>query len=157
MKYEQISDETNQIFDDIFLKSSLAPVISFKVLHSKKLKFNDLGYCGKVYKTSSIIKSALESETPDFIIVINEDVFNRLMEDQQQLIAEKLLAQIGFNYEKDEPIVIAPDVQEYSGILKKYEYNTIEALKMGVESIFHQLKEDESASEPKKRGRKPKD
>lgn len=155
MKYETVSEETSKLFDDVFLLTSLAPVLSFKVVHSKKLKFNDLGYCGKVYKTSHLIKSVLDTNAPDFIIVINEDVFIRLEDNQQKVIAEKILAQLGFNYEKDECIVITPDVQEFSGILKKHDYNSIEAIKMAVESIFHQLKESED-SQPKKRGRKPK-
>ena len=114
--------ESNQaIFDDRFGQTSLHQVVTFTVLHDAKTKLNPLGLCGKVYKTSDVIKQAVIddfSKMPDFVIVINEDVFDRLDYNSQNLVADKIFAQMGFDFEKDQTKLIAPDVQEFSGILK---------------------------------------
>lgn len=150
--------ESNQaIFDDRFGQTSLHQVITFTVLHNPKLKLNPLGLCGKVYKTSDIVKQAVIEEfskMPDFIIVINEEVFDRLDYNSQILLADKLFAQMGFDFEKDQTQLIAPDVQEYSGILKKYNFSDLEALKLSIESIYEKMEEEASSDKPKKRGRK---
>lgn len=150
--------ESNQaIFDDRFGQTSLHQVVTFTVLHNPKLKLNPLGLCGKVYKTSDIVKQAVIEEfskMPDFVIVINEEVFDRLDYNSQVLLADKLFAQMGFDFEKDQTQLIAPDVQEYSGILKKYNFNDLEALKLSIQSIYEKMEEEGTSDKPKKRGRK---
>lgn len=148
------SEANIELFEERFSQTSLHQVINYTVMHNSKLKGNPLGLCGKVYKTSDLVKSAVEDEysgMPDFIIVINEEVFDRLDTPHQIIVADKLFAQMGFDFEKSTTSLIAPDVQEFSGILKQHDYNTLEALKLAVESIYQTIEEE---SEPEKGGKK---
>lgn len=159
MKFEQVSIETFDLFEERFTTSSLDQVSKFAVVGSPKLKMNPLGLCGKVTKTSDVFKAALENkigETPDFIFIINEGIFLQLDTPQQFLVIDKLIAQCGYDYEKDQPLIISPDVQEFSGILKNNDINTLEALKLSVESFYQKAQEDADSAPPKKRGRKKK-
>jgi hypothetical protein len=47
-----------------------------------------------------------------------------------------------FDFEKDKVILATPDVQEFSGILIKYNYEAIEAAKMETQTAFQQLAEE---------------
>lgn len=156
MKFEKVSDATKEIFDEKFATNGLNQIVSFTVLHNSKMKSNPLGFCGKIFKTADIFKAALEGEfsgTPDFIIVINEDVFNLLDTPQQFIIVDKLFAQMGFDFEKSQYILHSPDIQEFSGILKKYSFESIEAVQLAVESIYQSREENEDDKPKKKRGR----
>ena len=155
MSLTKAAESNLAIFDDRFGQTSLHQVITFTVLHNPKLKLNPLGLCGKVYKTSDIVKQAViddYSKMPDFVIVINEEVFDKLDYNSQNLLADKLFAQMGFDFEKDQTQLITPDVQEFSGILKKHNFNDLESLKLSVESFYQQISEE--SEKPKKRGRK---
>lgn len=157
MNFNQASEFNSAIFEEILSQSSLGQVISISILSSSKLKMNPCGLCGKVYRTSDVVKQAISdkfSGVPDFVIVINEDVFDRLDITQQKIVADKLIAQLGFDYEKGTTTIIAPDVQEFSGILKKYNFNDLESLKLYVESTYEKLEEESEDAKPKKKRKK---
>ncbi len=151
------SNEYNiALFEERFAQTQLHQVINFTVMHNPKLKSNPLGLCGKVYKTSDLVKQAVQDDysgMPDFIVVINEDVFDRLDTEHQKIVADKLFATMGFDFEKSTTMLINPDVQEFSGILKQHDYALLEALKLNVESIYQQL-EEENDDKPKKNKKK---
>lgn len=142
MAYSVACDETIRKFDDAFSQSSLNQVVTFKVIHNSKMKANPLGFCGKVSKTKEIVQIAVSenySGVPDFVIEINDDVFVRLSRQSQDIVVDKLLAQIRFDFEKDKSMLVAPDVQEFSGILKKYSWEKLEAAKMETETAYQVL------------------
>jgi hypothetical protein len=158
MNFNQASEYNIALFDSALSQSSLGRVISVGILSSDKVKLNPSGLCGKVYRTNDVVKQAIQSKfsgVPDFVIVINEEIFDRLEESQQHIIVDKLLAQLGFDYEKGNTSLIAPDIQEFSGILKKYNFNELEALKLYVESLYESRNEQEQEQkESKKKKRK---
>lgn len=144
MAYSTVTDETLSKFEAAFNKSSLNQVITFKVIHNSKMKPNPLGLCGKVSKTKEVVQAAVAesfSGVPDFIIEINDEVFIRLSEQSQEVVVDKLLAQIRFDFEKDRSMIVAPDVQEFSGILQKYSWEKLEAAKMETETVFQGIEE----------------
>lgn len=146
---QKASQENIDLFQEKFNQSQLSHVLSFTIMHNPKLKMNPAGLCGKVMKTPDIIKEAIRGEysgVPDFVIILNEEVFDRLEYDQQQMVIEKILTQVRFDFEKDKLEIDAPDVQEFSGILRKYSFDSIEALNLHVESIYEQI-----ADEPKEK------
>lgn len=157
MNFNQASDYTVALFENALGQTSLDRVISIAVLSSNKVKLNPSGLCGKVYRTNDVIKQAIQSKfsgVPDFVIVVNEDIFDVLDESQQRIVVDKLLAQLGFDFEKGNSTLISPDIQEFSGILKKYNFNDLEALKLYVESLYQKRDEDEAAEKSTKRKRK---
>lgn len=158
MQYTQVSDSTKNLFEERFIQTSLDQVISFTVLHTPKLKLNPTGLCAKVVKTADIFKAAVELEfsgTPDFVIILNEDIFLLLDDLSQIILVDKILAQLGFDFEKDKTLLLTPDVQEFSGLLKRYSYESLEALKLSVESLYQKNNEmtDGGDGTPKRRGR----
>lgn len=157
MNLTQSSEYNVSLFENRLSESSLSQVISIAVLSSNKIKLNALGLCGKVYRTTDLIKQAISvklSSIPDFIIVINEEIFDRLESEHQLIIVDKLLSQIGFDYEKGNTFLNSPDVQEFSSMLKKYDFNNLESLKIHVESLYEKLQEDAQNAAPKKKFKK---
>ena len=144
MAYTPVCETTEELFESVFAESSLSQVIKFKLIHNSKLKMNPTGFCGKVIKTQDVMHKALANEVtlPEFIIEINDNVFIRLSDNTQKIVIDKVFAQMRFDFEKDKVILATPDVQEFSGILIKYNYEAIEAAKMETQTAFQQLAEE---------------
>lgn len=154
MNFNQASEYNCALFENALFQSSLGQVISIGILSSDKIKLNPSGLCGKVYRTNDVVKQAIQSKfsgVPDFVIVINEDIFDLLDQTQQLIVVDKLLAQIGFDFEKGTTNLITPDIQEFSGILKKYNFNDLESLKLYVESLYQKKEEESSAKKSTKK------
>lgn len=153
MELTKVSEFTEALFESRFGKTSLHQVCTYSLLHNPKMKFNPTGLCGKVYKTSEIVKQAAyenNSKVPDFIVVINDDIFNMIQDQElQEIVIDKLFAQMSFDFEKDTTEIVKPNVQEFSGILLKYEFSKLEALNLHVEGLYEAL--DEMNAAPKKK------
>jgi len=146
MELTKVSEFTEALFESRFEQTGLHQVCTYSLLHNPKMKFNPIGLCGKVYKTPEIVKHAAyennNSKVPDFVIVINDDIFNMVeSEEYQIMMIDKIYAQMGFDFEKDTTTIVTPNVQEFSGILRKYEFNKLEALNLHIEGLFEKLNE----------------
>lgn len=147
MKLLQASPENFELFSSFFNNTTLSQVTTFALLNSPKLKFQNAGLCGKVSKTSEITKHAItqnQSSIPDFVIIINEDVFDRLDKQSQVIIIEKLFAQVSFDYEKDVTTILTPDYQEFSDIILKYDFQALQAVRLAINSIYDNVSDSKS-------------
>ena len=83
----------------------------------------------------------------DVKIFINEDVFEKLDEVQQLIVAEAALAYVSYDFEKDKLTISKPDVMGHSGVISKFGdkvyLNTLEVIR----ATFAQLKEEKEEAE----------
>lgn len=132
-KFETPFDDTKKIFQSVIDATDLERLITFDIVTNNKLK-----EIFKVMKTNDYEK---HKTSVDVKIFINEEVFERLDEIQQVIIAESALAYVSYNYEKDTLSISKPDVLGHSGIISKFGdklyLNTLEIVK----AVFSSLKE----------------
>ena len=133
MAYEKISDETQALFNKTISNSTLPTFVKIKILDNSKIKDN-----GKVTKANEIIKFLNDF---DVIVQVNEVIFSQLEEDQQQIIADELVAQIYFDQEKDLIKILKPDIHTFSGIIMKHGIEKYMAVKESISTLFDMEKE----------------
>ncbi len=128
--------ETNKLFDDLIIKAQLKQFVKFKILVNDKLK-----EIGKVGKANDITKHLTDI---DVVVIINEEIFEKLDTNQQIIIAEELLAGVSFNQENGKVTINKPDFITFSGIAVKYGIETVAKTKDLINLMFKQ-KEDAEA------------
>ncbi len=138
-KFETPFDDTLKTFQTIIDVTDLERVITFDIVTNNKLK-----EIGKVSKTNDYEK---HKTGVDVKIFINEEVFEKLDEIQQVIVAESLIAYVSYNYEKDTLTISKPDVMGHSGVISKFGdklyLNTLEIIK----AVFASLKETKDEEE----------
>jgi hypothetical protein len=139
-KFEEPFDDTKEVFRTVIDGTDLERVINIKILSNNKLK-----EIGKVSKSTDLVKF-LSSE--DIIIQVNEEVFEKLDELQQIIVAEALVAHIEYNFEKDKLSINKPDVMGHSGVISKFGdkvyLNTLEIIREAFNSLKEQKEEQGS-------------
>ena len=133
MAYEKISYETQALFNKTITNSTLPSFVKIKILDNTKIKDN-----GKVTKAGEIIKFLNDF---DIIIQVNEIIFSQLEEEQQQIIADELVAQIYFDQEKDLIKIIKFDVNTFSGIIQRHGIDKYMAVKESISTLVDMEKE----------------
>lgn len=157
MKYEQVSESTQSLFEEIIVKNKLDNFMDISIVHSDKMKYSPLGFCGKVTKIPDHIKAAIgenRGKNMDIVIILNDNIFMGLPTPQQIMVIEKLLAQISYDLENDKLTIAQPDIQDFASIRKKYSHDELEVLTLATQSLYEKKKEDDDAeadAKPKKR------
>ena len=140
-KFEEPFEDTKLIFKTVIDGTDLERVINIKLLTNNKLK-----EVGKVSKTNDLVQF-MTSE--DIVIQINEEVFEKLDELQQIIVAEALVAHIEYDFEKDKLSINKPDVMGHSGVISKFGdkvyLNTLEIIRETFNSLKEQKEEAEDA------------
>lgn len=122
-KFYEISEDTQEVFESCLEATSLPKTISFKLIGNKKLK----NVC-ELKKVNEMFNYITDK---DFLIVVNEEVFDALSDDQRELAFTEVLAAVHYDSEKDKVITTTPDVNTFSGVITKYgskeyiEYRTL--------------------------------
>jgi hypothetical protein len=80
----------------------------------------------------------------DIIILLNEQIFEQLDEEQKLMVVEELIARIYFDNEKDKISIVSPDVNTFSLLLRKYGYDKYEVLHESIKALFSQETETEA-------------
>lgn len=136
-KYEEVSDETRQVFKDILAERDLERILTVDIVNEKKLK-TDEGY--KIAKANPY---ASFKAGVDVVIYINEDVFDRLDESQQRILADEAITGISVNLETGALKIEGFDFKTHKGVIEKYSNDIILAFKESIKSVYDQLKEEE--------------
>ena len=144
MNYTDVSTETQKIFNQFIEEADLERVVNIKFLGCPELK-----QIGKVVKANDLLKFMTDN---DVIILINEIIFDKLEQDQKELVAQELIAYIGFDFEKGKLVITQPDVNTFSLLLKKVGSDKYLKIQEIIRLAFEQLKdkESENAEDPKK-------
>ncbi len=157
MNMTLVSPEIQSLIDERLVEANLNQVIEVIGIHNQKEKFNPLGGCGKLLKVSDPIKLAVgekRGKSVDYVLKLNEDIFNRLDEFEQIIILDKLIAQIEFDFERGTTSIAQPDIQDFKSIRAKYPHDTLEAIELHLQSLYEEAKEREQEEKENKKGKR---
>lgn len=134
-KISKASEETIELFKER-AKHLNFDGVKWTVNHQEDLKMSKDHMCGK-----TIINNPHNAMYGyDVIFVLNEDVFDLLEDKYQQIVIDKLFAQVNVDLEKDKISKATPDIQEFSGLFLKYG-NEMLSLRSEIERIYNENKE----------------
>lgn len=127
-KYEEPFEDVQKIFEDLINTYSINEFANIKILSDDRQKV-----VGKIVKANPLVQHLAGV---DIVIVVNEEIFEQLEMEQQNLIAEELLAGISWDEDKERIILSKGDVNTYSGILSKYGYKQYEVLQESIRTLY---------------------
>lgn len=136
MKLDGVLKETEDLFKKVLDQTSIPKSINFELIASNNMK--DVG---KVVKANEILKYMTEV---DIIILLNENIFDRLEDEQKTMVLEELLAQVYWDADSGKIKLIKPDVNTFSLLIKKYGIDFYLAVKESVVSILNEIEATES-------------
>lgn len=134
-----VEESTMAAFNTEFVKTNLSRVIEYKLIHSP-LKVNKQKEFWKVNILPQVFCD--NTETEQILVEINEEIFIRLDPETQQIIMQKIVAGIGYDFEKEKILKSRPDVIEYSLMVKSYGFERLEAVGLSIESVTEKMKEE---------------
>ena len=134
-EYTELLDSTKKTFDEVLDRTGIPNWVEFRLFGNSKLK-----NIYSIKKSSELVEKL--SDGINITVIINEDVYEKLDEDQQWLVMEELLTGIHVN-DNDKIIVNQPDISTHSGMLSKYGDATILKLKESIRILFAQEEEKE--------------
>ena len=111
-RYDELSQETIEVFMKVYEKKSYSVTIGFKFIDDVKMKQSI-----KVMKLSDMYKFILGK---DVLVIINEDLFDKLDDESVEILIEQELDRIEVDFKNGKIKMIQPDVKTFAGILEKY-------------------------------------
>ena len=145
-KFEEVYQETEDVFKTHITKSNIPSFIKIKLLSNNTLK--DFG---NVTKSQDIIKFMTDY---DVIIQINEPIFDQLEEDQKEYVVKDLLAHVVYDMEKDKLSIVQCDVTTFSGVLRQYDIDTYLSIKESIVTLLEEKKIQEDLAKQRSKNNK---
>lgn len=140
-KISKASEETIQMFQERAAHLNFDDV-KWTVHNQEDLKMSKDHMCGKVIVNNP--HAAMHGY--EVIFVINEDIFDKLTDDYQKMVIDKLFAQVNIDLEKEKISKATPDIQEFSLLLLKYG-NDLLSLRSEIERLYNQKGEEETPND----------
>ena len=100
------------MFVKVLNDTSIPKSIRFELISSNEMK--DVG---KVAKANEILKYMTDV---DIVVLLNENIFDKMDDNQKKMIIEELLAQVYWDSNSGKIKLIKPDVNTFSLLIKKY-------------------------------------
>lgn len=135
-KFEEVFQDTQTLFNTYIGQIDNLQEVNIKILSHNRLK-----EIGKVVKANDLLKHMTNE---DVVILLNENVFEQLDDEQRQMVVEELLATVYFDSEKGKVSLIKPDINTFSLLLRKYGYAKYETLHESIKAVFAQMEEEEA-------------
>jgi hypothetical protein len=153
-KIEKASDETIKIFDKVRNSKSIDNWIEFEVGSNGDQK--QLYKIKKVNDDGEYLLNEFAKSHVDFLIVVNEEIFDQLPEDQKIMVFEECLTGV-HKSEKDALSIKKPTFNTYFGMFEKY-HNNVVTLHETIKTLFDEKKqkEDQEKNEAKMKVKKSK-
>jgi len=116
-RFDKISDEVRDHFNDVYTKKSFPFKIGFKFINDSKLK-----QMVKVQKLSDMYQFLLEKEV---LVLINEDLYDKMDEESQNILFEQELDKVSIHGETGKITMNKPDLVTFSPIMQKYGHEAV--------------------------------
>lgn len=130
-RYDELSQDTIDFFTGVYDTKAFSIKIGFKFISDSKMKQSI-----KVMKLSDMYKFLLNK---DVLVIINEDLFDKLDEESMKILIEQELDKIEVDFKNGKIKMVQPDVKTFAGILSKY----------GEEAVLRANQVDKLSSEQK--------
>jgi TRAP-type C4-dicarboxylate transport system substrate-binding protein len=144
-KYEEVFTDTQDLYTRLITNSNLEH-INITILADNKAK--------KITNTTKANPLMKFRTGDDIIIVLNEKIFEQLPEEQQTILAEESLAGIFYNEEKEAVEIQKEDFIAFSGVIRKYGFDTVEVLRESVKTLYAVEKQAEDEAKNAKTSKK---
>lgn len=135
-KFDEVFEDTQALFTNHTAEIDNLREVNIKILANNRLK-----EIGKVVKANDLLKH-MTSE--DIIILLNERIFEQLDDEQKGMVVEELVASIYFDSEKEKVMLIKPDINTYSLLLRKHTYVKYESLHESIKALFAKADEQDA-------------
>ena len=135
-KFEEVFEDTQALFTNFTSQIDNLRGVNIKILAQNRLK-----EIAKVVKANDLVKHMTNE---DIIILLNEQIFEQLEDEQKFMVVEEQIAKIYYDEEKDKLSIVSPDVNTFSLLLRKYGYDKYERLNESVKALFSQEAETEA-------------
>ncbi len=126
--FTDVFEDFEALFTNYIAQIDNLSQVSIKIIANNRLK-----EIGKIVKANDLLNYLTQE---DVIILLNEEIFEQLIPDQQLMVVEELVAQIYFDMDKDKVVIVKPDVNTFSLLLRKYGYDKYEALHLTIKSLY---------------------
>jgi dsRNA-specific ribonuclease len=132
-KFQEVFEDTQALFSNF-----ISEIDNLREVNIKVLANNNLKEIGKVIKANDLLKFMTEE---DIVILLNENIFENLDDEQKKMVVEELIAAIYFDTEKSKVSIVKPDITTFSLLLRKYGYQKYETLHESIKALFAQAEE----------------
>lgn len=132
-KYYQVSDDTKDIFNEVFNKKSFPINIKFQFLGCETQK-----ELIKINKLSEQYIFLLEKE---LLITINEDLLSVFDDESVTILIEQEIDKINISIDSGKIKMVKTDLNTFSSIINKYGVEKV-ARANKVEELYHQQTKD---------------
>ena len=133
-KFEEPHEETKTLYDQAILQTNLDNFINITVLVDNKAK--------KIFKVNKASDLLRHRTGDDVIIVINEKFIDLLEAPQRAIVVEESLAGISYNTETLSLTINKPDVETFSGILRKHTFTTWNTIRESIKALYQAEKDE---------------
>lgn len=134
-KLYKLGEDTQNLIDKIVTDTGLYNYINVMTFGSKQKEVIKV-------KKASPTEEGIGSTTDSIIVYVNEDVFTRLNETQQEILMRDILNGVSFDDEKSKLIVTQPEIKVSVGGWRKYGEELINAAEVAI-MVREQLEEEE--------------
>lgn len=142
-KFNEVMQETQEVFDSVLENTTIPHWVEFKLISNNEQK-----ELYTVKKMSELFE--MLTDNLNVVIVLNEEIFDGLEDDQKYLVLEEALTSVSIS-DSDKISIEKPDFSTYSGMLQKHGDETMIRLKESIISLYHDKKErEEQMKEAKK-------
>lgn len=150
-KIEKASEDVVSLFEEVRKDTSIPHWVMFEVLCNNKQK--------ELYKISKL-NDVIEvlTEGVNFSVVINEEIFDDLPSEMQEMAIEECLAGVSVS-DSDAISLEKPNFNTHTGVLQKFGHESVITLHESIKSLYDakkQREDEEKVATKGKRGRKPK-
>lgn len=111
-RYEELSEDIRELFNSIYDSKAFALKIGFEFIYDPKMK-----QLIKVQKLADIYQFLLKK---DVIVLINEDLYDKMDEESVKILFEQEIDKIGVNSTNGKIVMNKPDIVTFSPLIAKY-------------------------------------
>jgi hypothetical protein len=132
-KYYSLSEDTIEVFDEVFKKKSFPVDVKFQFVGCESQK-NLI----KISKIPDQFSFLLDRE---LLVTMNEDLVNVFDDESVQILIEQEIDKVSINIDTGKIKLIKPDLTTFSSLITKYGIEKI-ARANQVEELYEQQKKD---------------
>lgn len=111
-RYKELGEDIKDLFMNVFDSKSFALPIGFRFVYDTKLK-----QVVQIKKFPPVYNFLLNKEV---LVLVNEDLFDKMDEDLQRILFEQEIDKIGFNPKNGNIVMQKPDIITFSPLIKKH-------------------------------------
>lgn len=141
-KYLEPFEDTQDLFTQKIKDAGLSQYLTITIVVNNTAK--DIF---KVNKTNDLFK---HRSGDDVLIVLNEQIFDQLPDDQKSIVADEALAEISYDTENDKLVITKPTFVAHDGVLDKYGYDVLKVVRESIKTLYQVEKQREDEAKAAK-------